>query len=577
MLRLLALAPPLLFALAAVLASYVGPLGLVPFGICLAAAAPVTLWWLARVRAPCAAPPPRIWGHLFAVTATAVALHAFALTQSRLPPGVDAAFHCTVALHFLKQDRVTSSLRPLEDLDLNYPTASHGVVALLSRLASVTWGNQNVQPHTVFRWFYLLPILGAALLAAAAAQRTEQSGRQGMQAAAWVGAFGLFEATWFPYTWGGLPSSLAMWLVIAGLGAATWLRSPANTATAVFLWGAAALTHHHVAVALLAALGILSLLSTTRLAGRLPLLSAPRHAATCLTGTVLISAVYWLRLVANLGSAASTGLLSYVEPLEPPWQVAWHIGPIACLGLLAAAFDAHRGRLTAFEKLGLAFALVWLVAFALMAYAARALAEWWVGRPVSLFTPSRFMFEFQWALLPVAAAALSRRCGRRPWALAVLCVTVTVCWTWPRWTNEPLSRLPERVLRGQLKPPTGTIIADDFLLAPGRYVATHAPAEAVVVSVPGHVWLTYCTERESTGLFIPISEPLTARIRLKHLMSREPNRMSWADWSRRLGGVPIWGIYPRSWRWSAGQRRARFGPVDVLVLSGGTADQDRVR
>ncbi len=573
MLRLLALAPPLLVALSAVLASYVGSISLTLFGWALALGSLLLLSALARYRCPDQHGTDfRTWWHLVAATTCAFALHGFALLQSKLPLGIDAAFHCTVALHFAQQGRVTNHLRPLEDLDLNYPTASHGLLALLSR--TVSRDPSLASPHTIFRWLFLAPIIGAGLLAAAVAQ--QRAGPAAAPAALWAGMFGMFQATWFPYTWGGLPSVLAMWLIATGFFASVWIRRPVGTLAALLLWSGAVLTHHHAGAALLLALGLLAALRAVRAAWvGLSSPSGPSPMVLLLAVTAC-SAVYWIRLLGHAGLVSQTGLAEYVEPLESPWQLAWHMGPVACVGFLTVAVDWFRGRLTDRERLAIAFGLIWVAAFVALAYVGRAVASVWFGRPVSFFTPSRFLFEFQWALLPVVAASIGLRARQGTWLVAIGCVACVVSWTWPRWTNEPLSRLPVRLAHRQLTPPTGTVVADDYLLAPGQYVAEKAPLRAVVVSLPGRVWLTYCTRRESTGLFIPISEPVTDRIRLKHRLARNPTDLPWSEWSRRLGNLPLWGIYPRSWQLPSARVRARFGSVDVLELTpAGTSPSDR--
>jgi len=486
--------------------------------------------------------------------AAVVGTHAFAAIQSRLPPGVDAAFHCTVALHFANTGRITPDLRPLEDLTLNYPTGSHFLVASLTRLANAL--KLDVPPHLAFKlWF---PIAAAAATLTVACFEPVLGSGTGV-ATGWVYALGIYQISLFPYTWGGLPSLLAMWLVMAGTLYLHALPTTRGSLIAGLLWGGAMLAHHHTAVALvIGAAGVaLHLWKRWR--------ETARQTVTAVSVAVLASAPYWWRLVLNLPSLGSTGMLGYVEPFQFPWTLVWQMGPIFLVG--SVVFALRRQPSGKCVRYLTALGVTWLVVFLVLDYGIRAASGLVMGRAVTPFTPSRFLFDLQWAFCPLVGAAFARLSrGHSIAVLAIACVATGIWGTWDRWTGTPLSALPRWIAEGRLRRAEGTILREDFVLEPGAYVARVAPPRAVILGTPGQVWLTYCTRRESTCLFLPISEPISDRIRLKWRMLQRPTARTWQAWSRSLGDVPIWAILPAHITLPGEQVLRVFHPLKVVRL-----------
>src|SRR5207244_4635305 len=120
----------------------------------------------------------------------------YAMHFSELPLGVDPAFHCVVGQRLRDEARVVNNLWPLEDLQLNYPIGTHLWLAVAAR-----WTGLEV--HQVFRHSFILGLFGTGLIVAAAAEKLFGSARHAA-AASFAFVFGSYQASLFPYPWGGL-------------------------------------------------------------------------------------------------------------------------------------------------------------------------------------------------------------------------------------------------------------------------------------------------------------------------------------------------------------------------------------
>jgi hypothetical protein len=538
-----------------------------------------------RAEAP-TKPSSLPWGRLLVVWIAAVLTHGFALLQSHLPLGLDAAFHCTVALNFVQQGRVMPRLNPLEPIDLHYPLGSHFLVAATTE-ALRGWG-LDILVHQVFRWWFLVPTLGASLLFAAWAERWFRDSAL-TKAAAWMAVFGAYQIGLFPYTWGGLPSQLAMWLAMAGFAARWWLRSWSAVVVPSLLWGAVLLCHHHSALALAIGLATLAVGSALRSwASRY--WDRRQLGITAATAGLLAltAAPYGAHCLSHPQTLTRTAAFHYLEPFGWPWEHLWSWGPVflitTALGMFAAlAPPGAARRLPWLEVVScqsatvtrelrplLYLALAWLCSFACLDYGARWSCQAFGLSPRTPLTPSRFLFDAQWALLPVALVGLSLFLLRQvygAWWVGLLCVVSGWVATWERWTTEPVGHMLGRLQQLAFRPPFGTVLGEDFFLNVGRFVDRHAPPEALVVGLPHQVWLTYLTRRESTGLFLPISEPGTERWQLKQELLRDPMARSWEEWSRLFGNVELWAVRLERQPPLPGEKvMARSGVLLVVVL-----------
>jgi hypothetical protein len=454
----------------------------------------------------------RYWPILLPLVA-AIVLQLYALQFSQLPPGVDSSFHCVVARRQLDAGRATMDLWPLEELKLNYPIGSHLWVAVAAR-----WTGLEI--HEVFRHSFALALCGAALCVGAWTEKMF-----GLAGPAAAGAFAFiflsYEASFFPYTWGGLPSALAMW---QGLGA--WyclfhVSGRSGLAAGSLLFAGVAMTHHHTMVALLGGTVVLASLGFAFIRLHRPGFTRILFAVL---GAAVVAGVYLIPLASRAGELGETGTLTYQEPFAWPWEQLWHWGPgllvTICIGLMIRVLSATRE--SRWFLLGIA--ALWLVGFAILDYGGREFSRWYHGKPATPFTPSRFLFDVQFVAAIFAGGGL--------WQL----------WQWLRRPAFQFALMAGFACLGVWRTESRwNAIPSDMLLPVGTWARTHLPKDALVTGLPNH-WLTYVCGRESTSMFIPISEPGPARRRaIKEVLQQMPHRFSAEQWRSQLG-KPIYVI-----------------------------------
>jgi hypothetical protein len=432
------------------------------------------------------------------------AVHLYSLRWSELPQGVDPAFHCVVAQRQIDAGRATQDLRPLEDLTLNYPIGVHLWVALASR-------STGLPVHTVFRHSFVWSIVGAGLCVAVWAERLFGS-RPHAIAASFAFVFGSFQSSLFPYSWGGLPSAIAMWLALGGLYAACAAPGRVGVALASLLVGATILAHHHTMVAMMGAVTI----AAGALAIRGDRASALRLAAA-VAGGAAVAAVYIGPMLGRVGEVHRTGMIEYAEPFAWPWEQAWSWG----IGLVVTALTGFTVAVQPDQRparrLLLLILVVWLVAFVVLDYGGRA-GILIGGASSTPFTPSRFLFDMQFILAIFAGAGIVQwRRWLRSRALTGLALAAMACWA-VRETTSRLNRLDA-----------------DMLVDVGRWIDENLPVDSVVLT-PNSAWLTYVCHRETASLFIPISESGDSpRRELKQSLLRFSPGTRWRVVRRQLG------------------------------------------
>jgi hypothetical protein len=454
----------------------------------------------------------RYWRILLPLVA-AIVLQLYSLQFSQLPPGVDSSFHCVVAQRQLDAGRAMMDLWPLEELKLNYPIGSHLWLAVAAR-----WTGLEV--HEVFRHTFALALCGAALCVGAWTEKLFGLAGHAV-AGAYAFVFLSHEASFFPYTWGGLPSALAMWQGLAAWYCLFHVAGRGGLATGSLLLAGVAMTHHHTMVALLGGTAVLAALGFTFSRVQRPECTRLLFA---LLGAAAVAGIYLVPLARRVGELGGTGTLTYQEPFAWPWEQVWHWGPgllvTLCVGLMIRCLsDTRESR---WFLLGIA--AFWLICFAALDYGGREFSRWYDGKPATPFTPSRFLFDVQFVAAVFAGGGLWRMWQwlRRPafqFAVTAGFACLGVWQTEPRWNTIP----------------------SDTLLPVGTWARTHLPDDALVTGLPNH-WLTYVCRRESTSMFIPISEPVPARRRaLKEVLLQMPHRFSAEQWRSQLG-KPVYVI-----------------------------------
>lgn len=499
------------------------------------------------------------WTTLIVVICCSV--HLFGTRFSILPQGVDSSFHCTVAQHLLDIGHTTTDMAPVERLRLNYPLGSHLLVALTSRVT-------GLEIHESFRHLFVVSLLGGALTTAAWTRHLFGAGAAGWGALTFL--FAAYEASLYPYTWGGLPSALGMWFAVTAFGAMFWLTGFAAMAVAAALLGAMTLVHHHTWVSVYA--GVLAAIVAQRWCGaRLPV----RPIAVALLGGAALAAIYVVPLLLRAGTLGETSVGSYWEAFDWPWVHLQRWGlPLLLLGLCGLFLVRDPARRPARAFLGWVM-LAWLLAFAALNYGWRICSRAWTGSETTPFTPSRFLFDVQYVLAIFAGGGLSARWmsvtrgggrlanwARRWFQLAATSAMVLVAGAElvPRWTAESWEMLQDRGRWRQLfvnRPPFRAVRQDLFAPA-ARWAREHLPADALIVTATGQDWLAYLCRREATYWFIPISEARPEYVALKQSLSTTDRIDSWARWSERFGGRPLYALVP-----------ATSPPSGALVLYSG--------
>lgn len=460
------------------------------------------------------------WLVLLPLAAAAV-LQLYALQFSRLPPGVDSSFHCVVAQRQLDAGRTTMDLWPLEYLKLNYPIGSHLWLAVAAR-----WTGLEV--HEVFRHSFALALCGAALCVGAWTEKMFGSPGHAT-AGTFAFVFVSYQASFFPYTWGGLPSALAMWQGLAAWYCLFHIAGRGGLAASMLLFGSAAMTHHHTMVALLGASG---LVAAAGYLYRREHRAACRRILLALVGGAAIASIYLVPLVARVNEVNNTGMLSYSEDFAWPWEHLWNWGPALLIALAVALATPSMPEFRSARWFLMSIAIVWLVCFVALDYACGELSLWVYGKRATPFTPSRFLFDVQFVAAIFAGGGLWRiwQWLRRP-AFRYALVAGVACWG--IWRTEPLREA----------------LPSDMLLTVGAWARSNLPDDALVTGPPNY-WLTYLCRRESTSLFIPISEPVKSHRRdVKGVLLLEPHRLSAEQWRALLGKsiYVIGSVWDESW------------------------------
>jgi hypothetical protein len=521
--------------------------------------------WLSRRRSephaaagshPDAQPPQdRRWAWLVPLPLVAGAVvHLYAFFFSELPLGVDPAFHCVVAQRVRDVGRAVGELWPLEDLKLNYPIGSHLWLAVAAR-----WTGLEV--HQVFRHSFVIALSGMGLVVAACAERLFGSMRHAV-AGSFAFVFASYQASLFPYTWGGLPSLLAMWQGLAALYALAGVPGPPGVLAGAILFGGMMLTHHHTLVALPAAAAVAVIFGYWRFPEHRPLC---RRVLLGLMGGGVLAAIYLAPLAARIGQVGETGIVQYAEEFNWPWKELWSWGPSLLVAAAVGVGVNHRGKPDgSLQQTGrtpsesrplrwmlLSLIIICLCAFAALDYGGRLLTTWLRGAASAPFTPSRFLFDAQCVLAIFAGGGMATLLE---WLLVA----------GPVWVSSRLRPLekPSRIVLTavggisslvalaattgwaiqQTRPRLGPV-PSDVLLPVGRWIDANLPTDAfVLLNGPQDIWTTYACRREAPLMFIPISEPAaTQRRRLKQTLLERPGDRTWQEWSTQLG-KPVYVI-----------------------------------
>ncbi len=362
-----------------------------------------------------------------------LALRVVPLLLNPLPLGWDPYFHLLLAEKARVLGRAVHDWRPYEDIPLHYPIATHLLLAWASRLSGVAL-------PLVFGAAQVLATLLTTALAFAAVSRASGSRELALQAAAAYGLWAVYGGLDYA-RWGGLPSALAMALMLALLSLA--LRPAEAGAWPVvgiaLLTGAVAHSHHHGLVTLGLVFGAAWLISLTLRRDAL----VARRLGLGLAFGALLGAGPLIDHARRIPLAPLTGLDSYVEPAVPPVRALLGLGlAFSAAGLVGWRLARGRWRLHPLylQVLGLLLAL-----FVIGDWGVRLAAALWLRRDWAPFTPSRFLADAAVLLAVFPAVALLELARRRPrLVLPVLALgTLANARDWLNLTRSPVE--PERL------------------------------------------------------------------------------------------------------------------------------------
>jgi len=497
----------------------------------LVAAVAIGLRRLVPSAAPLAPPAPKDGPWTGARRALAVVLALAGLVRvlpalyRELPPGWDSYFHLVVADRIATLHARIADLAPYEAITLNYPLGSHLLVAWIADLG-------GVPVHAVFKlalvWLGTLTCAQVFALATAATG-DEEAGVYAAGAIGLLAALGGFDY----YRWGGLPNLAGMYLFLAlltRLAARPREGALTRALAAGVLFVAIALVHHHVMIA--AGLCLAVCAAHAWWSGRERPLA--RDIAAGLAAAAVLGAPYFVAYLGRARGLGRTGIGGFEEPLT---NLVADVGEIGLVFTFAAVMGAlFAGGGPARRALGglVAPSLVTLlVVYVALKHGVAAVTLLLGGRPLALFTPSRFLTDAV-PLLAVFAGLFFAETRHRLGATPARTLAVIVL-------AFPLGL-----------PLYGRLFSDEVgPVARAAYAWVRQHAEPTAGLVDSRIHGTYLARRASSAMPLPISEYVEDARNLKTLQAIAAGARPASDFGRvyvisrgsefqHLGGREVW-------------------------------------
>ena len=332
----------------------------------------------------------------FSILAITIA-HAIPTFATDAPIGWDPAFHSILAKKILDTGALATDWRPFEEIAVNYPLGMHVFIALVS-----TWSGQEVHqtfqalhmvmqvPAAVFVYLLSLKIFGdrkAAVLA--------------MLAYALLCHFGSFTSY---YQWGGLPTEIAFLFFLALVWSCLATRGWRYRACEVLLFGSMILVHHLSALIVAVILAFYVLMKVIDRS----LDDLPKRFIWLFVLTFLAYAFFIVPYALRSTELAGTHTLRFTdEPLITLPDILGSLGAAAAaLGILGLIVSLRRP----LNGNG-SFLLCWftslVLAFCLLGYGYRFVANVFFGEDFTAFTPSRFLTVLSYPLAIYGGHALA--------------------------------------------------------------------------------------------------------------------------------------------------------------------------
>ncbi|MDP6776246.1 MAG: hypothetical protein QGI83_05735, partial [Candidatus Latescibacteria bacterium] len=379
-----------------------------PYGLAVLAAVASAVGHLRRSRASqgndsgdkarCPRPSSNGADAWFVVSILAIAIaYAIPTLSTDAPIGWDPSFHAILAKKILDTGALATDWRPFEEIGVNYPLGMHIFIALAS-----AWSGQQV--HQTFQSLHMVIQIPAAVLIYLLSLRVfadRKAAALAMLAYALLCNFGSFISY---YQWGGLPTEIAFLLFLGLIWSCLSTEGWKHRSYEVLLFGSLILVHHLSALIVAAVLAFYVVMKGVDRS----LDDLSKRILWLFGLTFLAYAFFIIPYALRSSQLAGTHTLRFTdEPLIPFWDVVRSLGVAATvLGVLGLVLSLRR----AAETSG-TFLLCWftslVLAFCLLGYVYRFVANIFFGEDFTAFTPSRFYTVLSYPLAIYAGYALA--------------------------------------------------------------------------------------------------------------------------------------------------------------------------
>lgn len=457
---------------------------------------------------------------VFAVLCALLPRAYYQLKVGPWPRGWDPLFHLSLIRAAELQHGIPWTLRPFDDVAVNYPWGTHLAVIGQQRMADGTHHVAFAAQNSV------LCGVGSVLAVAGLTSRLAGSALPGAVAGAVYGGLMHFGSADYQ-TWGGLPNQAAMMVFLAGFTLWSSPLGKRDGVVGVGLVGASFVMHHHVMLVALASMGMHAAIVFTSSRDAVVLRNHVRDVVM----TILAGGIVTVPLLTRVGGVGSSRMLHFKESFQ--WFTSWSDSPgipgliAGVVGICVVARLPQRDRFLPALSMLAALAL----SFSVLGGMWRVFMRTANGEPAVAMTPSRFLTDSAYPLAVLAGCALVGA-GRRSLVIAALAIPIVVGEQW-MWMKA----------RDDEKVPSQAVI--DSALELGERL----PGDAFVVGqFHGHAVGAYLFAREVHDLPRPVSEPPSTRSERQKLLGSTVLRGEFPEQLKHdlIGDRPIFIVTDRA-------------------------------
>lgn len=317
------------------------------------------------------------------------ALRFFPTFFEPYPRGWDPYAHLLLVQEMNIKDGHVFDWAPYETIPLRYPTGSHLLVALITKVT-------GVKPHIVFNltlvWMGLLTCLQVYALTSQATKNRELA----LYSAAAYSLLAIAGSAGY-YSWGGLPNLLGFYLLLGAVGLFISVEMSNKTSAVLLLFFCSiCLVHEHallVAIAVFGGFGLRSLILRDK-----PRIIGLLKAAI---PSMLLGGMYHYLHDPKGYSLSETGFLRYREELFTPSYLLNSVGAVFVVFVLLGVWVYQRQqRRFALDPFLLWMTVTLLGCFVVFEYGARLVTPLIYGESFAPATPARFLTD---AVIPLSA------------------------------------------------------------------------------------------------------------------------------------------------------------------------------